>query len=523
MRGKLKQAKGITLIALVITIIVLLILAGVSIAMLTGQNGILTQANNAKIEQSHGSVREGIALAYNEYQIEINTASNIKLASTEQVQIQGKEEKALASYSSFLDFLSQKGYADSSTGIINVEALTGSRQSLGNGTGSSDVYKIEENGGNYEVNYYDINETPQQIWSVEGKIELEADTGKEALILVYEVSAGDTIELPYNTQIDNPTYNFQVDWGDNTEISTGITNSNIAQEAIHTYQNAGKYEIKITGRYEVIDAYKVVYPKGIDKLVEVKQWGTTGLKNVDLSNCCYRLTKIATPTKGSFENLTYVTFEHSNLEAIPDKLFMDCKNIKSFVRCFFSCDNLTEIGDYIFKGCENVESFEETFYGSRINTIPENLFQDCVNVISFEDTFCESEIGSIPKGLFDNCTKVEDFSYTFAYTNITSIPEDLFENCKNVQTLVGTFKLTPITSIPENLFANCDWNKVQSLANCFANCENLEGSAPELWLKGTNSEENNYQGIPDGLACFTGCVNLDNYDEIPEYWKMELA
>ena len=40
--------RGITLIALVITIIVLLILASVSIAMLTGQNGILTQATNAK-------------------------------------------------------------------------------------------------------------------------------------------------------------------------------------------------------------------------------------------------------------------------------------------------------------------------------------------------------------------------------------------------------------------------------------------------------------------------------------------
>ena len=44
----MKRKEGITLIALVITIIVLLILAGVSIAMLTGQNGILTQAQNAK-------------------------------------------------------------------------------------------------------------------------------------------------------------------------------------------------------------------------------------------------------------------------------------------------------------------------------------------------------------------------------------------------------------------------------------------------------------------------------------------
>ena len=47
-KQKLKESKGITLIALVITIIVLLILAGVAIATLTGDNGILNQANKAK-------------------------------------------------------------------------------------------------------------------------------------------------------------------------------------------------------------------------------------------------------------------------------------------------------------------------------------------------------------------------------------------------------------------------------------------------------------------------------------------
>ena len=59
-----KQTKGITLIALVITIIVLLILAGVSIAMLTGNNGILTQAQNAKSQTEVGAEKEGISLAY---------------------------------------------------------------------------------------------------------------------------------------------------------------------------------------------------------------------------------------------------------------------------------------------------------------------------------------------------------------------------------------------------------------------------------------------------------------------------
>ena len=43
----MRNQKGITLIALVITIIVLLILAGVSIAMLTGDNGLLTKSQQA--------------------------------------------------------------------------------------------------------------------------------------------------------------------------------------------------------------------------------------------------------------------------------------------------------------------------------------------------------------------------------------------------------------------------------------------------------------------------------------------
>ncbi len=54
------SSKGITLIALVITIIVLLILAGVSIAMLTRDNGILTQATESKKANTVGTEKEQI-------------------------------------------------------------------------------------------------------------------------------------------------------------------------------------------------------------------------------------------------------------------------------------------------------------------------------------------------------------------------------------------------------------------------------------------------------------------------------
>ncbi len=46
--NKIKDNNAITLIALVLTIIVLLILSGISITMLTGQNGILNRAQEAK-------------------------------------------------------------------------------------------------------------------------------------------------------------------------------------------------------------------------------------------------------------------------------------------------------------------------------------------------------------------------------------------------------------------------------------------------------------------------------------------
>ena len=58
-----KTSKGITLIALVITIVVLLILAGVSIATLTGENGMIAKANQAKEASKKAELRERIQLA----------------------------------------------------------------------------------------------------------------------------------------------------------------------------------------------------------------------------------------------------------------------------------------------------------------------------------------------------------------------------------------------------------------------------------------------------------------------------
>ena len=58
MNKRINQQKGITLIALVITIVVLLILAGVSVSTLIGENGIINKTKEAKIESEISNVKE---------------------------------------------------------------------------------------------------------------------------------------------------------------------------------------------------------------------------------------------------------------------------------------------------------------------------------------------------------------------------------------------------------------------------------------------------------------------------------
>ena len=90
MKTKVKNVKGITLIALVITIIVLLILAGVTIATLTGDNGILTKANEAKTITNEKDEEEQIEIGYTEYLMADQTGEKVDFEVSE-ANVTGKE------------------------------------------------------------------------------------------------------------------------------------------------------------------------------------------------------------------------------------------------------------------------------------------------------------------------------------------------------------------------------------------------------------------------------------------------
>ena len=62
-KNKLRKDKGITLIALIITIIVILILAGISIAMLAGNNSILNRAGQSRVANALGTGKDAVNMA----------------------------------------------------------------------------------------------------------------------------------------------------------------------------------------------------------------------------------------------------------------------------------------------------------------------------------------------------------------------------------------------------------------------------------------------------------------------------
>ena len=123
-----RKESGITLIALVVTIVVLLILAGVSISMLTGENGIITQAQKASVKNDNGTVLEALRLKLSQY-----------LSENEGTYAKDK-----------LELLRDDEIIDENN-VIDVLKLVEQKLKTGNGSNNKDVYVIEDN----HLYYYD--------------------------------------------------------------------------------------------------------------------------------------------------------------------------------------------------------------------------------------------------------------------------------------------------------------------------------------------------------------------------------
>ena len=156
-RKIIKEAKGVTLISLVITIIILLILAGVTLSLTLGDNGIITQAQKAKEAQEIAAIKEDFQLAILDKELEKGGTGLTKEELEEiagnygEIQEDGNTIKTNEGYEIKIDEIYQEG-------------------ATGGGSGSSDeeIAALEEKIKELEQTVEDLNNTKTEL---EGTIE----------------------------------------------------------------------------------------------------------------------------------------------------------------------------------------------------------------------------------------------------------------------------------------------------------------------------------------------------------------
>ena len=443
------REKGITLIALVITIIILLILAAVTIATLTGDNGILSNAVKAKEETEIANEKEQIGIA---------SASSI---------------------------------ADNEGGNLTKEDM---ENNLIDRQGNDAT--VTDEGQNLRV-VFNNSKREYLVNKESGNIEISDETiAERSMKLVVNSGEDGYVVLPISIY-----ENCTIDWGDGTvggieyskvktlEIAstTPIKISAFLAGYEHKYNEYNQdYTVTISGEVAILDgrAQGEVGGKGAeDSLIRITQWGNTNLDTIYLAGC-NKLIEIASPNEGSFDNLQYVesAFKETGITEIPDKFFYGCTKIESFANTFASCPNLTSVGDNIFGNCINAQSFEVTFGNcSNLKTVGDNIFGNCINAQSFELTFGEcSNLTTIGNNIFENCTNAKSFYCCFMMcSSLTNIDEHIFDDCQKVENFSGTFVYC--TNLEGNAIPLWERNPVPNGVGCYAGCTKITGDIPDDW------------------------------------------
>lgn len=557
---------GITLIALVVTIIVLLILAGVSIALILGPDGMMQKARETRLETRYSSIMDKIYMR------------DAELAVSFKINEEGEHQKDF-----ILRLLAEKLIKENEDDYDDEEWRT--------------IYLGPQKDGSfkYVINIADATIEGKEVFDDINDLPDANDPGNEHLkymtLIVATSYNNETVELPISN-----TSGLTINW-DAENTSSVFESPNSSANPTYTYPeaNINGYEVQIKGTaasgasFGGLEYTEWPFEYSNYHIIGLKHWGENGFSVIGSLGGYLRNSEIPVPSKYSFANVT--TF-HSTLSkfefppigknindsleycvdintiegslenqiimnnsnpnlsflnngneslTIPSNLFAYCPNVTSFEGLFFrtkikeipprlfaNCPNVTNFKD-VFKECfllesipeglfENntkVKTFESLFESceSLTGNIPPDLFANCKDVTSFKAVFaaCWQLTGNIPEDLFENCTKVKNFDSVFVYCIGLngSIPANLFANCPEVTSFTGTFEFceTLTGSIPANLFAACP--DVTSFSTVFYYCENLTGSIP-LSLFDNNND------VSDFSYAFGGCEKLTG--SAPTIW-----
>ena len=140
-----KNQNGVTLIALAVTIIVMLILAGVTMATLTGDTGIITQSRRTAAASTEGTVKENMSAAFTSVSMEVQTERAVSAAYSAEDHI--SEYLKIAA-----DQIGKDAVTDSSTTFTDGKSI----DDLASNKGKYTIYVVKKDSKSYiYIDYID--------------------------------------------------------------------------------------------------------------------------------------------------------------------------------------------------------------------------------------------------------------------------------------------------------------------------------------------------------------------------------
>ena len=354
MKSKIKQEKAITLIALVVTIIVLLILAGISISMLTGQNGILNRASEAKETQSISQVEELAKLKLQELYTDnlgVIDDTAAKTAITEQLKSQGYDVKNITTSNATIKGILIKDSSNKTIEEIKIspDATTKIKVELDiEGAGATRTYvKINEKyheinitGTNVSVSKDEYTETPDDGNGYQLKLTppsngIEMTVGGNKITAETEIENGAEITIKAGSETGTFAFNVKETKTSRTKninaivakIAAGTAVENPASygtnpNAQATADGDGKYFAKPEGATYVtgtVNTGVVVEIKGSefvwvpvdDVVLDTSKAGNLPISESDGTSSGKTYTPMAVNVDGNYKGILY-NFSESN-------------------------------------------------------------------------------------------------------------------------------------------------------------------------------------------------------------------
>ena len=326
----LKQKSGITLIALVVTIVVLLILSGITISMVFGQDGIITSANKAKMMTELSKYKEELEMFKLSKSLENPEFSEESITAGETSLVYNTQEQG--SSGSIYDVITS--LRDSSF-AGKMEIIKG--KLLINSQNMTEIRVAQQLG--IEVNPYKI----------ENGVLLSSNTN-----LALMDSSG-TLTIPEGIKAIG-----EGAFANLSGLKTIIIPGTVKEIRKNAFSNNTELE-------------KVILQEGVETIGDSAFRLCTQLKSIELPES---LTNIGQGAFRNCRNLQEIEIP-SQINVIDGYTFNACSNLTKVKLP----ENLTAIKTGAFSGCSKLENIN---ISSKVNSIVSGAFDGCTNLINIE-------------------------------------------------------------------------------------------------------------------------------------------